>query len=142
MSRRVVRIVLVAAAVVVAGVVAVLVTTGLRIRRDAHERIENFRKETLATGDLFCELQTKLSADPFFHEPRKQGDAAPLLSQFVEWQGQTSKPTETPLRFPDGFDTVAFEKTWLAPRAELTSLDFGWMQALHRFDPKSRQRLA
>lgn len=122
---------------VVLGVVLLLVLPGavaldVYLRRQYEPTLAAHREATIATVDRFCEVQTALSADPFFHEPRTEGDAGPLLNPWVTW-GNTV-PAVSPLSLPDGMDLPLFSKQWLTTKEDLAEVNFSWMQQLHAFD--------
>jgi hypothetical protein len=92
-------------------------------------------------GDLqqdigfFCEQQALLSSDPWFHEPRPESDAGPLLNPWVHGRDLWGVPEGSPLALPSHLpqDSEAFE-SWLALAADVSMLDFGWMRQLHAYD--------
>ncbi|HYH99222.1 MAG TPA: hypothetical protein VD972_24920, partial [Hyalangium sp.] len=54
--------------------------------RDKYEPvIARTRTEAAGHLDFFCEQQELLSRDPWFHLPRTEGDAGPLLNAWLPW---------------------------------------------------------
>ncbi len=123
----------------VAGVVTVLGVTGVLLidrwmRKESAPVLAALQRDTAAEIGFFCEQQTLLAADPWFREPRTQGDAGPLLNAWMPWGIQPvpkGSPLSIPAYLPQSF--LNFEG-WLSSRADLSSLDFGWMGQLHAYD--------
>jgi len=85
--------------------------------------------------DFFCEQQELLSADPWFHEPRTEGDAGPLLNAWVTWDPKPGAPEDSPLAIPDHLPQRDLgQGTWLSQPVDVSGLDFGWMRRLHAYD--------
>lgn len=87
--------------------------------------------------DLFCEEQAKLAADPWFQEPRAEGDAGPLLNAWLAWEGGPEMPEDSPLQLPAGLVQRAKSwESWLTADldGDLPGLDFSWMAKLHAYD--------
>jgi hypothetical protein len=123
----------------VAGVVTVLAVTGLLLidrwmRRESEPVLAALRKDTAANLDFFCEQQTLLTADPWFREPRTEGDAGPLLNAWMPWELRPA-PKGSPLSIPAHLPQSYLDfQDWLSSRADLSTLDFGWMGQLHAYD--------
>lgn len=120
---------------VIVGVVMVLLLLALfafdRLLRSTYEPgLANVRAEAAATADLFCDVQTKLSADPFFHQQRTEGDAAPLLNKWLAWEADI--PKDSPLALPEL--PSDFGAKWLTEPPDTAALDFSWMAKLHSYD--------
>ena len=125
--------------VAVAGAVTVLAVTGLLLidrwmRKESEPVLAALRKDTAANLDFFCEQQSLLAADPWFHEPRTEGDAGPLLNAWMPWEmgpAPQGSPLSVPAHLPQSF--LDFRE-WLSFQAGLSTLDFGWMGQLHAYD--------
>jgi hypothetical protein len=68
-----------------AGIAMVLDVAGLlmidrRMRKEYEPVLAALQKDTTDDIGFFCEQQALLGADPWFHEPRTEGDAGPLLN--------------------------------------------------------------
>jgi hypothetical protein len=88
-----------------------------------------------ANVDLFCEEQAKLAADPWFHEPRTEGDAGPLLNVWLGWEPPGPKmPADSPLQVPPALEGKLDWDVLLASDFDFSTLDFGWMRQLQAFD--------
>ncbi|NTX62806.1 hypothetical protein HUA74_19350 [Myxococcus sp. CA051A] len=97
--------------------------------------LDAMRQEVTAHVDLFCQEQTKLAADPWFHEPRTEGDAGPLLNRWAEWDRPgPSMPADSPLQLPAHLKEKKTLEEWFAANPDLSALDFNWMRELKRFD--------
>jgi hypothetical protein len=125
---------------VVAGIVTVLGVTGLLLidrwmRKEYEPLLAELRKDATAEIDFFCEQQALLAADPWFHEPRTEGDAGPLLNAWMLWETRRGVPKGSPLsvpsRLPQRFSDF---QEWLTSKADVSVLDFGWMEQLHAYD--------
>ncbi|MFP2911212.1 hypothetical protein ACLESD_40530 [Pyxidicoccus sp. 3LFB2] len=104
------------------------------LRRQYEPTLDAFREDLAANVDLFCEQQTQLAADPWFHEPRTGGDAGPLLNAWLGWDPAPKMPEDSPLQVPA---SLAEKKEWdalLASEVDFSTLDFSWMRQLHAFD--------
>lgn len=136
-SKRVLRILL-----WLVGIVLVLVLAGLfwfdRMLRSKYEpAIAQLQKDVTENVDFFCAQQVLLGADPWFHEPRTEGDAGPLLNSWVEWEGKGGRPMPqgSPLAIPAHLpQRVGDFKDWLTSQADVSTLDFHWMEQLHAYD--------
>jgi hypothetical protein len=124
---------------VVAGSVTMLGITGLLLidrwmRKEYEPALAMLRKDTEGNVDFFCEQQSLLAADPWFREPRPEGDAGPLLNPWMPWDsGPVAKgsPLAIPAHLPQSF--LDFQD-WLSSKADLSTVDFGWMAQLHAYD--------
>jgi hypothetical protein len=96
--------------------------------------IEEVSKDLQEQAGFFCEQQALLARDPWFHEPRSEGDAGELLNAWVSWD-RRSPPEGSPLAIPAHLpqDSRNFEH-WLTLEADVSTLDFGWMRRLHAYD--------
>lgn len=107
------------------------------LRQKYEPALGQHRKETASQVGFFCEQQAKLAADPWFHEPRTEGDAGVLLSAWVPWDPKPPLPKGSPLTIPADLpqDNSSF-KSWLTSGAsvDVSKLDFGWMRQLHAYD--------
>jgi hypothetical protein len=97
--------------------------------------IGEFQRALTANIDYFCEQQARLARDPWFHEPRTQGDAGPLLNAWLPWELQQDPPKDSPLSLPAHLprSTTDF-KDWLTSSVDVSGLDFEWMRGLHAYD--------
>ncbi|MFP2957225.1 hypothetical protein ACLEPN_05170 [Myxococcus sp. 1LA] len=99
--------------------------------------IQAFRDDVTAQVDFFCEQQTLLGKEPWFHEPRTSGDAGPLLNDWLRVASGPPDLGESPLRLPRHL--LLLQKSqgwddWVTSDMAMSSLDFGWMRQLHAFD--------
>src|SRR5207253_1383526 len=104
------------------------------MRKEYEPALATLRKDTADHVDFFCEQQSLLAADPWFHEPRSEGDAGPLLNAWMPWDSgpvPTGSPLTIPVHLPQSF--LDFQD-WLSSKADLSSVDFGWMAQLHAYD--------
>ena len=107
------------------------------LRQKYEPTLGQHRKETTSQVGFFCEQQAKLAADPWFHEPRTEGDAGVLLSAWVPWDPSPPLPKGSPLNIPEGLPQDNSSLTnWLTSGAsvDVSKLDFGWMRQLHAYD--------
>lgn len=123
------------------GGLAVVLGVGGLLAADRYMRgkyepvIAQIRQDVTENIDFFCEQQTVLAADPWFHESRPAGDAGTLLNAWVAWEPENVLPTDSPLAIPAGLpQSNADFKDWLSAPVDVSGLDFGWMQRLHAFD--------
>jgi hypothetical protein len=114
---------------------ATFVLATWQVRQIYEPSLDKVSKSLQDTLGFFCEQQTLLAQDPWFHEPRPEGDAGELLNGWVHWTARWSVPEGSPLTIPphlpqlnDGF------KYWLGWTADVSTLDFGWMRRLHAYD--------
>jgi hypothetical protein len=106
-----------------------------RMRREYEPALARFQKEVTQHVGYFCEQQVALSADPWFHEPRRQGDAGPLLNTWVAWEPKNARPRGSPLTVPSHLPQKSVDfKDWLSSTADVSTLDFEWMRKLHAYD--------
>jgi hypothetical protein len=107
-----------------------------RILRSKYEpAIGALRKDVTQSIGFFCEQQTLLAGDPWFHEPRTEGDAGPLLNAWVPWEPATQPPRDSPLSIPATLpQSHADLKDWLTSTVDVSTLDFEWMRKLHAYD--------
>ncbi|MFL5344580.1 MAG: hypothetical protein ACJ8AT_07290 [Hyalangium sp.] len=123
-----------------AGIVLVLVLAGLflfdHVLRGKYEpAIAHLQQETTQNVGFFCEQQALLAADPWFHEPRTEGDVGPLLNAWVQWEGSAEPPKGSPLTIPVHLPQhVGDFKDWLTSQADVSTVDFSWMEKLHAYD--------
>jgi hypothetical protein len=119
---------------VLAGIAALFVYDRL-LRARYEPVIAAFRKDVTASIGFFCEQQTLLSRDPWFHEPRTEGDAGPLLNAWVPWEPAKEPPRNSPLLIPAPLPrSNADLKDWLTSTIDVSTLDFEWMRKLHAYD--------
>ncbi len=120
--------------VLILGVAAAIVADRF-LRAKYEPPIGVFRKDVTEHVGFFCEQQTLLAGDPWFHLPRPQGDAGALLNAWIPWEPQTEPPMDSPLRLPAHLPrSNANFKNWLTSNVDVSSLDFGWMHKLHAYD--------
>lgn len=105
------------------------------LREDANVILSLVRQETVDLVGFYCEQQALLARDPWFQEPRTEGDAGPLLNAWLPWDHSTEVPEGSPLstRSTPQVD-LRFIDDWRTASAEAASLDFRWMQQLHAYD--------
>jgi hypothetical protein len=116
---------------------AVIALVGLDVfLRGKYQPVLDTVAEDVTTNvDLFCEEQAKLAADPWFQEPRTEGDAGPLLNAWLGWDPGPKMPEDSPLRVPAHLPQSAKDfNGWLTSDVDLSGLDFSWMARLHAFD--------
>jgi hypothetical protein len=122
------------------GSLLVLALAGLfvfdRVLQSKYEpALAALRENVTKNVDFFCEQQVILAEDPWFHEPRTEGDAGPLLSHWVGWEGRTSVPKDSPLAIPAFLpQKVGDFNDWLTSTVDVSLLDFSWMEKLHAYD--------
>jgi hypothetical protein len=105
------------------------------VRRQYEPALDTFSVDLTANVDLFCEEQAKLAADPWFHEPRTEGDAGPLLNVWLGWEPPGPKmPADSPLQVPASLEGKKDWDVLLASDFDFSTLDFGWMRQLQAFD--------
>jgi hypothetical protein len=115
--------------------VAAFVLADRFLRGKYEPAIGAMRKDATANIAFFCEQQTLLAKDPWFHEPRTEGDAGPLLNAWLPWEPQKEPPKGSPLKIPAQLpQTPGDFKDWLTSTVDVSSLDFGWMRQLHAHD--------
>lgn len=107
------------------------------LRQEYEPQLGMMRKDAADNAGFFCEQQTLLAQDPWFHEPRTEGDASPLLNAWLSWEYGPEMPADSPLTLPAGL--VQRAKTWESwltadLDADLPGLDFSWMAKLHAYD--------
>jgi hypothetical protein len=124
----------------IVSILVILVVAGLalydRLLRSKYEpAIAEIRKEAANYVGFFCEQQTQLSSDPWFHEPRTEGDAGPLLNTWVSWEADKGPPRDSPLVIPPALPQKNTDfKDWLTSPVDVSTLDFEWMRKLHAYD--------
>jgi hypothetical protein len=125
----------------IAGTAALVVYD--RVLRAKYEpAIGAFRKDVTANIGFFCEQQVQLARDPWFHEPRAEGDAGPLLNAWVPWEPAQEPPRDSPLTIPAPLPrSNADLKDWLTSNADVSTLDFEWMRKLHTLPSPSQSGL-
>jgi hypothetical protein len=122
-----------ASIVLLLGVVG-LVAIDQWVRRQYEPALDAFSADVTANVDLFCEEQAKLAADPWFHEPRTEGDAGPLLNAWLGWEPGPKMPADSPLQVPASLEGKKDWDVLLASEVDFSTLDFGWMRQLQAFD--------
>ncbi|WP_224242506.1 hypothetical protein [Hyalangium gracile] len=131
----VLRVVLWIVSIVLLLVVAVAFVADWHLRSKYEPAIGAFRSELKANIGFFCEQQTLLARDPWFHEPRTEGDAGPLLNAWLPWEPQRDMPKDSPLRIPAHLPQSPQDfKDWLTSNVDVSTLDFAWMKRLHAMD--------
>ncbi|WP_163865008.1 hypothetical protein [Myxococcus eversor] len=116
-------------------VVIAIVGLDMFMRSKYEPTLDAMRQEVTAHVDFFCEEQTKLAADPWFHEPRTQGDAGALLNRWAAWEPPgPPMPADSPLQLPAHLKEKKTLEEWFAAAPDLSSLNFEWMRELQRFD--------
>ncbi|MDY7231776.1 hypothetical protein [Hyalangium rubrum] len=107
-----------------------------RMLRNKYEpAIGAFRKEVTEHVGFFCEQQTLLAKDAWFHEPRTEGDAGPLLNAWLAWDPQPEPPKDSPLTVPAHLPQKSADlKDWLTASIDVSTLDFDWMRKLRAYD--------
>lgn len=124
----------------VGGGLLVLLVLGLflfdRVLRSKYEpALAQLRNDVTHNVDFFCEQQEVLARDAWFHEPRTEGDAGPLLNAWVAWDPNRQMPKDSPLAIPASLPQRGADfKDWLTSQADVSTLDFGWMQRLRAYD--------
>ncbi len=124
----------------IVSILVILVIAGLAIydrtlRSKYEPAIAEFRKDATANVGFFCEQQTLLSKDPWFHEPRPQGDASPLLNAWLPWEPAREMPRDSPVAIPAALPQKHTDfKDWLTSPVDVSTLDFQWMRKLHAYD--------
>ena len=71
---------------------AVFMLATWQARQLFEPELENVSQRLQANLGFFCEQQALLAKDPWFHEPRPEGDAGELLNGWVHWTRQTDRP--------------------------------------------------
>ncbi|WP_158513092.1 hypothetical protein [Myxococcus hansupus] len=123
------------ASILVVLVVVALIAFDMFIRSRYEPTLDAMRQDVTAQVDLFCDEQTQLAADPWFHEPRVEGDAGPVLNAWVQWEDAgPSMPADSPLQLPAHLKEKKTLDEWFAAAPDLSSLRFEWMRELQRFD--------
>ena len=109
---------------------------GLEAMRGKYEpQLTALREDATHSVDFFCEQQELLAADPWFHEPRTEGDAGPLLNAWVKWDPKPDAPKDSPLAIPAHLPQRNLAQgTWLSNPMDVSGLDFGWMKRLRAYD--------
>ena len=154
-NARFLRLVYWLAAIGIVVAVAAIVALNRWYGQKYEATLDAYAEDAAASVELFCQLQAKLDADPFFHEPRVRGDAGGLLNAWVAW-GDADRPGRpipalSPLIIPSHlpYDAtgrrvggVRLEvardaedvRAWLVDSPDVSQLDFSWMARLHNFD--------
>jgi hypothetical protein len=105
------------------------------LRQKYEPTLGTFRKDVTDKVGFFCEQQVKLAADPWFHEPRTEGDAGPLLNAWLPWDPSPKQPQDSPLVIPAHLpQTGPAFKDWLTSDLDVSTLDFSWMGRLYAYD--------
>ncbi|MCK8501119.1 hypothetical protein [Myxococcus fulvus] len=116
-------------------IVVALVAFDLFMRSRYEPTLDAQRQDVVAHLDLFCWEQEKLAADPWFHEPRPEGDAGPVLNAWVHWESPgPAMPADSPLQLPAHLKEKKTLEEWFVADPDLSSLRFEWMRELQRFD--------
>jgi hypothetical protein len=127
-------------AVWIVSILLILLVVGLtladRTLRQSYEPdLGRVRKDVTEHIGFFCEQQALLAKDPWFHEPRTEGDAGPLLNPWISWEPKRQLPRGSPLAIPARLpQSNADFKDWLTSTGEVSTLDFSWMGKLHAYD--------
>lgn len=122
------------------GILLVLLVLGLflfdRVLRSKYEPVlAQLSDDVTHNVDFFCEQQEVLARDAWFHEPRTEGDAGPLLNAWVAWDPKVEMPKSSPLVIPASLPQRNTDlKDWLTSQPDVSTLDFGWMQRLRAYD--------
>jgi hypothetical protein len=111
-----------------------LVGADVWLRRQYEPTLDAFRGDLTRHVDLFCDAQAKLAADPWFHEPRTEGDAGPLLNAWLAWEPAPAMPADSPLQLPAALAESMEWDTLVASEVDVSTLDFDWMRQLQGFD--------
>ncbi|HYH98196.1 hypothetical protein [Hyalangium sp.] len=124
----------------IGGILLVLILAGLFaadrwILGTYEPSLVELRKAITENIDFFCEQQSVLAADAWFHEPRTEGDAGPLLNHWLAWESGQEMPKDSPLVIPSQLPPrgVDLEK-WRESDVDVSTLDFAWMERLHTYD--------
>ncbi|WP_224246241.1 hypothetical protein [Hyalangium gracile] len=136
-SRRgsILRVVLWLVSLVVLLGTATLVLLDWGLRQEYEPALGQHRHDVSRSIDFFCEQQELLAKDPWFHEPRTEGDASPLLSRWLPWGPRPGLPRGSPLDIPSHLPRLDSEfKDWLTSQVDVSSLDFEWMRRLQAYD--------
>jgi hypothetical protein len=105
------------------------------LRQEYEPQLGMMRKDAADNAGFFCEQQTLLAQDPWFHESRTEGDAGPLLNAWVPWDPAPPLPQGSPLAIPAHLPQTHTDfKDWLTSNVDVSALDFGWMERLHAYD--------
>jgi hypothetical protein len=105
------------------------------LRQKYEPQLGMMRKDVTDNVGFFCEQQSLLARDPWFHEPRTEGDAGPLLNAWVAWESSLPLPQGSPLAIPTHLPQSNTDfKDWLTSNVDVSALDFGWMAQLHAYD--------
>jgi hypothetical protein len=134
-SRRTLRILLVVGICGLLVLLAGLVLLDRGLRGKYEPVLTQMRKDVTDQVDFFCEQQVVLGADPWFHEPRTEGNAGPLLNAWVGWEPAPAMPKDSPLAIPAHLPQRGSDfKDWTTSSLDLSALDFDWMRKLHAYD--------
>lgn len=105
------------------------------LRQKYEPTLGKIRKDVTDKAGFFCEQQTLLARDPWFHAPRTEGDAGPLLNAWVAWDPWPPQPKGSPLTIPAHLPQSNTDfKEWLTSKVDVSTLDFSWMERLHAYD--------
>jgi hypothetical protein len=106
------------------------------VREKYQPLLERTQKEATEYVGFFCEQQEILARDPWFHTPRTEGDAGPLLNAWLPWKPELRLPDGSPLAIPAPLPQKNEDfQSWLeAPSVDPSGMDFEWMQRLRAFD--------
>lgn len=129
------RTVLLVAGVLLAAAAAWTLYVERALRGDTNVILQLVRKETVDLVGFYCDQQALLARDPWFHEPRTEGDAGPLLNAWLPWDHSTEFPEGSPLSTGSASQVhVQLLEDWRTASGEAARLDFRWMQQLHAYD--------
>lgn len=109
---------------------ALFLVADYSFRQRYESRFAAVRNEMVASVDDLCAAQQELSADPFFHQQRVEGNAGPLLNRWIGWDSEP--PPGSPLVLPANLEHT--DTTWLTTPPDVSALDFSWMEKLHAYD--------
>jgi hypothetical protein len=132
---QVLRRMLILAGALLAAAAAWTIYVDWSLRQDARLMLPTLRRETVELVGFYCEQQELLAREPWFHEPRTEGDAGPLLNAWLPWGKGSEIPESSPLSSrsthqPD----LRSIRDWRNASAMAAKLDFRWMQQLHAYD--------
>jgi hypothetical protein len=116
-------------------VVGALTLADWALRQKYEPTLGQVRKDVTDHASFFCEQQTLLARDPWFHAPRTEGDAGPLLNARLPWDPSPPQPRGSPLTIPAHLPQNNLDfKDWLTSNVDVSTLDFSWMEQLHAYD--------
>jgi hypothetical protein len=120
--------------------VLLFLVCGVTLDRMARQKwgpfLEQTQREAVENIDFFCEQQELLARDPWFHTPRTEGEAGPLLNAWLPWKPAKQMPEGSPLTIPDSLPQRNKDLlNWLEDASvDVSTVDFGWMRRLRAYD--------